>query len=76
MKTIQVKVSDSDLVKYNLENGLEIKFSDLIDKISLEFARKSLIECNEIASADGLSELTLEEINDEIQAVRNAKNHS
>ncbi|WP_373520146.1 hypothetical protein [Aquiflexum sp.] len=75
MKTIQLKVSDSDIKKYDLGNE-EIKFSDLVKKISSEYARQSLLECNEIAEQIGLSKMTLEEIDAEIKAVRDAKAHS
>ena len=75
MKTIQIKVSESDFEKYNLENQQEIKFTDLVDKISLEYARKALLECNVIAAEVGLSETTLEDIDAEIKAVRDAKGH-
>ncbi|RDC65647.1 hypothetical protein [Adhaeribacter pallidiroseus] len=75
MRIIQIKVSETDFQKYDLGNGQEIKFSDLIEKVNLEYARKALIECNEIAQEAGLSEMTLDEINAEIKAVRDAKNH-
>lgn len=70
-----VKVSESDYEKYNLGEN-EIKFTDLIESISREYARKTLLECKEIAKNVGLSTMTLDEINTEIQAIRNAKNHS
>ncbi len=75
MQTIQVKISDSDFQRYQFNNS-EIKFTDLVDKISLEFARQSLLECNAIAEKVGLSNMTLEEIDAEIKAVRDAKANS
>ncbi len=75
MQTIQVKISDTDLQRYKLEGG-SIKFTDLVEKISLEYARQSLLECNGLAEQAGLAELSLDEINAEISAVRNAKSHS
>ena len=75
MQTIQVKISDTDLQRYKLESG-SIKFTDLVEKISLEYARQSLLECNVLAEQTGLAKLSLDEINSEISAVRNAKNHS
>ena len=75
MRTLQIKVSETDFQKYNL-GSKEIKFTDLVDLISREYARKALIECNEIAEQEGLSEMTIDEINNEIKATRNAKNHS
>lgn len=38
-----------------------------------EYAREAFLRCNEIALQTGLSALTEEEINEEINAVRNAK---
>lgn len=75
MRTIQIIISETDLQRYNLGNQ-EIKFTDLVEKISLEFARKSLLECNNIAQQAGLSRMTMDEINSEIKAVRDAKNNS
>ena len=75
MQTIQIKISNTDFQKYNLESR-EIKFTDLVDLISREYARKALLECNEIAKQEGLSEMTMNEINAEIKAVRDAKTHS
>ena len=43
---------------------------------SVEYARKALMECNEIAEQVGLSKMTMDEINAEIKAVRDAKTHS
>lgn len=76
MKTIQIKVSNTDFEKYNLADEQEIKFTDLVEKISLEYARKALLECNNIAEEVGLSKMTLDDINAEISAVRDAKNNS
>ena len=72
MQTIQIKISDTDFQKYNFGNK-EIKFTDLVDLISQEYARKALLECNEIAEQIGLSKMTMEEINTEIKSVRDAK---
>jgi len=75
MRTVQIRVSETDFQKYNLGSG-EIKFTDLVELISREYARKALLECNEIAEQVGLSKMTMDEINAEIKAVRDAKTHS
>lgn len=75
MRTIQIKVSETDFRKYNL-GSTEIKFTDLVELISREYARKALLECNEIAKQVGLSKMTMDEINAEIKAVRDAKSNS
>jgi hypothetical protein len=75
MQTIQIKISNTDFQKYNFGNK-EIKFTDLVDLISQEYARKALLECNEIAEQNGLSKMTMDEINNEIKSVRDAKTNS
>ena len=75
MRTLQIKVSETDFKKYNIGSE-EIKFTDLVDIISREYARKALLECNSIAEQEGLSKMTMDEINAEIKSVRDAKTHS
>lgn len=75
MKTLQILISDNDYQRYNFGTSKEIKFRELVEKISLEYAKQALLACNEIAEQVGLSTMTLEEINAEINAVRHAKNN-
>jgi hypothetical protein len=75
MHTIQLLVTETDLQKYNLKSG-QIRFTDLVESIRREYARASLLECHAIAAEVGLSSMTLDEINAEIHAVRNAQTHS
>ena len=75
MRTVQIKVSETDFQQYNLESG-EIKFSDLVELIEREYARQAVLACNEIAEKVGLSNMSMDEINAEIQAVRDVKTHS
>jgi len=66
MPTLQIKISETDFQKYNLDSR-EIKFTDLVDLISREYARKALLECNEIAEQEGFSKMTMDEISAEIK---------
>ena len=75
MPTLQIKISKSDLRKYKLEDR-EISFTDLVDLLSREYAKKALLECTTIAEQKDLSNMTMGEINAEIKAVRDAKSHS
>jgi hypothetical protein len=75
MRTGKVKVSETDFQKYNLEDE-EINFSELVEAIRGEYAKKALLECNEIAAQVGLSTMSMEEIDAEVKAVRDAKTHS
>jgi hypothetical protein len=74
MQTVQVFVNDTDFRLYNLSG--QVQFTDLVETIRREYARKSLRECHEIAALVGLSSMTEEEIATEIKAVRDAKTHS
>jgi DNA helicase TIP49 (TBP-interacting protein) len=75
MRTIKLKVSETDIKKYDLEDEQEVRLADLIEKINLEYAKNALKQCNDIASKAGLSEMSIDEINEEIKAVRDAKSN-
>ena len=76
MITIPLKISNKDYSIFNLNNIKEINFSDLEDLITLVYAKKSLKKANEIAEKEGLSTMTMEEINAEIKASRFAKSNN
>jgi len=72
MKTAQVQilVSERDYLKFGLNNGV-INFSKLKENILQELFQKSIEKSLKIAKKNGLSEMTLDEINAEIEKVRN-----
>lgn len=75
MKTLSISISEKDFNKYGFSDE-NLSFEELIEKINVELARQALLRAQEIAEQTGLSQMTLDEINAEIQAVRDAKNHS
>ncbi|MFN7117051.1 MAG: hypothetical protein ACK4TA_09655 [Saprospiraceae bacterium] len=75
MKTLNIAISEKDFNKYGF-SAENLSFEELIEKINVELARQALLRAQEIAEQTGLSQMTLEEINAEIQAVRDAKGHS
>lgn len=48
MQILQIKISKSDFEKYKFEST-QVKFSDLVQLITNEYARETLLNCNEIA---------------------------
>ena len=72
MRTVQIKISETEFQKYNFSSD-EIKFSDLVEVIHREFARKAWLACHGIVEQIGLSRMTVDEINVEIKVVRDAK---
>lgn len=75
MKTLQVQITDQDYSKYHFDQKGELTFIELEELISMEFAKKSLAKCTEIAEQTELSKMTIDEINSEIKVVRDAKNN-
>ena len=73
MRNLTVTINDFEYEKLGFTTD-SVPFDELKEKISIEYAREALIKCNQIARQTGLSQLTLDEINAEINAVRNAKN--
>ena len=71
MKTISVKIRQNDISKYGLVETSTVDFSELVDKITRDFAKQALQNANAIAEITGLSTLSSDEIDKEIQAARN-----
>lgn len=67
---VQILVSKSDYLKFGLNKSI-INFSKLKENILHELFQKSIEKSIKIAKKEGLSEMTLDEINAEIEKVRN-----
>lgn len=74
MKTINISVSDTEFEKFGLK--LNMSFSEIFELVSKDLAKKKLDESVRLAEKYGLSDMTLDEINEEIKAIRNAKNNN
>lgn len=75
MKKLNVVITENDWEKYNFQTNL-INFEALVEKIKTDFAIQALRSCQLIAEKVGLSQLSLADIDAEINEVRNAKNCS
>lgn len=75
MKTLNVSISEIEFNKFGLTNN-EISFSELLELISNEFHKINLRKSIQLAQKYNLSKLSNEEINEEINAIRNAKNNN
>lgn len=74
MRTLNVSISEIEYNKFGIKND-QLTFTDFIDIVSKELTRQNLNKCIELADKYGLSKMTIEEITDEVKAVRrNAKN--
>jgi hypothetical protein len=76
MRTLNVSISDIEYSKFGIKND-KLSFTDFIEIVSKELTRQNLNKCIELASKYGLSKMTMEEITNEVKAVRqNAKNRN
>jgi len=72
MRTISVQMSDLEYNTLGLSKN-SLLLSEVIDLIEQQIARQSLLRCVEIAEQTGLSSMTMDEINAEIEAVRQCR---
>ena len=75
MKSINVQISEFEFNQLGL-NKTSLSFSELIDIIGKKITKQALEKSIQLADKYGLSKMTMEDIDDEIEAHRNAKNNS
>jgi len=75
MKSVNIQISDFEFNQLGL-NKNTISFSELIEIIGKKINKQTLEKSIQLANKYGLSKMTMEEIDDEIEAHRNAKNNS
>lgn len=73
MRTLNVSISDAEFNRFGLQQN-EVTFTNLISLIRRQLMRENLNKCLELADRYGLSKMTMDEISEEVKAVRrNAK---
>ncbi len=76
MKRLSVSISDLEFNKFGLKSD-NLSFTELVDIVSRELSRQRLRDSIELAEKYGLSEMTMDDITNEVKQERkNAKNHS
>jgi len=76
MRTLNVSISDVEFNKFSLQND-NLSFTDIINLVSEELLRQNLTIYLEFADKYGLSKMTIDEIFNEVKAVRkDAKNRN
>jgi hypothetical protein len=73
MRTINISISDMEYNHLGIKNE-NITFSEFTELVKSEVMRNNLNNCLTLAEKYGLSSMTINEINEEIKSVRNAKN--
>jgi len=72
MKTISVQLSDIEYRTLGLTKNVFF-FSEIANLIEQQVARQALIRSVELAEKNGLSSMTMDEINAEIKAARQCR---
>jgi len=74
MKTINVQLSDFEYNTFGLSKN-SFLFSEIVDLVERQIAKQALRRSVIIAEQNGLSTMTMDEINAEVKAVRECKNN-
>ncbi len=75
VKSLNISISDIEFNKFGLKKD-NLSFSELVEIINRELIRQNLDKCLELSEKFGLSSMTMDEISNEVKAVRHAKSHS
>lgn len=76
MRTLNISISDIEYNKFGLKDD-SLTFSDFIELVSKELTRQNLNKCIALAEKYGISKMTMDEITNEVKAVRrNAKSRN
>ncbi|MDR0567399.1 MAG: hypothetical protein LBG47_10280 [Prevotellaceae bacterium] len=75
MKTLNVSISDVEYNQFGITSD-KLNFPDLVDMVSRELARQSLDRGAELAEKYGFSAMTMDEITNEVKAVRRMRYES
>jgi hypothetical protein len=73
MRILNVSISDMEFNNLGIKNE-NITFTEFTELVKREVMRNNLNNCLALAEKYGLSSMTMNEINEEIKLVRNAKN--
>lgn len=76
MRTLSVSISDLEFNKFGIKDS-KLNFTDFVEIVSKELTRQNLSKCIELAEKYGISKMTMDEITNEVKAVRkDAKNRN
>jgi predicted transcriptional regulator len=71
MRALNISISDLEFNKFEIPKE-NLTFTELVDIISRELLRQNMDKCLELAEKYGLSNMTMDEINEEVKATRHA----
>lgn len=75
MRILNISISDIEYDRFGLKNE-KLSFSELLEIVNKELQKLNLKKSVELAEKYNLSKLSMDEITEEVKAVRNAKNRN
>jgi hypothetical protein len=76
MRTLNISISEVEYNKFGIKRE-DLTFRDFVEIVSKELTKQNLEKSVELAEKYGLSAMTMEEITNEVKAVRrHAKNRN
>lgn len=75
MRTISISISDLEYNQFGISKD-NLSFNELVSIVNKRVTQQALDRCVKLAEKYKLSQITMDEITEEVKAVRNAKvNH-
>jgi len=74
MKTISISLSDFEYNQLGIDSD-KLSFTEFVDLVNKEVSKQMLNKSVQLSEKYKLSTLTMDEINEEVKAVRNAKDN-
>jgi predicted CopG family antitoxin len=74
MKTLNISISDLEYNQFGIKKD-KLSFSEFVDIVNKEVTKQALNKSVQLAERYKLSKMTMDEISDEVKAVRNAKSN-
>ena len=75
MKSLNIEASEIELAKYGIDKS-NISFHSLVEKIKNVLAKEALQKAQQLAKKSGLSDMSDDDIINEIKAIRHDKRNS
>ena len=74
MKTLNIKISEIELNQFGIKKD-QLSFSEFVDIVNKEVTKQALLKSVQLAEKYQLSKMSIDEISEEVKALRNAKNN-
>lgn len=75
MRTLNISISDFEYNQFGINND-KLSFTEFLDIVNKELSKQMLNKCVHLSEKYKLSTMSMDEISNEVKAIRNAKNNN